>query len=495
MKTKVSRMLAWALPTLSMVFFGVQPCSAGTPPINTRITVISDFDGDGSVDPIRREVRTHETDFVVGRIIIERGSDGTVLAEFASPEPGDYFGWSVMAMPDLNNDGLPEIAVAAPGALIDAGGPDGAGARLGRVHLISPARGVELWSSPAPIFADHAFMYAHAQTLARCGDINADGYPDIVIGVSRYSIIDQDPLGGNNNPAAAPALPAPLWVAVSGRDGSHLAIDESSIFNTGLPNLDTLHLEASNDLEAWRLFQAHGRRLVLEGVPGDLTGDGVIDELDISALLRALAAAEHKSDTPPATRFDLDNDGTIGAGDLAALLARVGDIAPHAKVVKHDRGAATIRRIDRPKLPPVDCNPGCDGNGGGGPNDADDTPFDGDGPGGGGPDGGPGDGPNNGPPAAAAVAAVPAQTAAIPAVTMTATASRTTTTATHPAIRAISNSPATPTATTTTTALPTLLSAAAPAPPAPRTHATAIPAAPRPPLPTSIYASTPTTTG
>ena len=48
------------------------------------------------------------------------------------------------------------------------------------------------------------------------------------------------------------------------------------------------------------------------GIPGDLDGNGVVNALDLAALLAAWDAGG------PA---DLDGDGTVGALDLAILLA------------------------------------------------------------------------------------------------------------------------------------------------------------------------------
>ncbi|KAA3611934.1 MAG: hypothetical protein DWQ01_07580 [Planctomycetota bacterium] len=86
---------------------------------------------------------------------------------------GEAFGAAVAVLGDINGDGLPEWAVGAPGSP----GPAGNGA--GRVDVFDGATH-QLLKQWAGSRAGDAF----GSSLAAAGDVNGDGFPDLLIGSS-----------------------------------------------------------------------------------------------------------------------------------------------------------------------------------------------------------------------------------------------------------------------------------------------------------------------
>ena len=102
-------------------------------------------------------------------------ANGPVLAN------GDYFGYSVANIGDLNNDGVADLAVGAPG-------DDNSGDRRGALHILfmntdgtSIDSTVKINDSTAngPVLADIDFF---GSSVANIGDLNNDGVADLAVG-------------------------------------------------------------------------------------------------------------------------------------------------------------------------------------------------------------------------------------------------------------------------------------------------------------------------
>jgi hypothetical protein len=102
-------------------------------------------------------------------------ADGQVT--FTGESPGDGFGWAIAAAGDVNGDGVPDVLVGAPTN-------DAVAGFAGRVYLFQGpfAPGSIGAQSAAAIFSAQAFGDNLGVAVASVGDINADGFADIVMG-------------------------------------------------------------------------------------------------------------------------------------------------------------------------------------------------------------------------------------------------------------------------------------------------------------------------
>ena len=133
-----------------------------------------DVNGDGFADVLVGAIGGGYGD--AGRAYVYLGGPGgpsqspaTILTGDA---PGRYFGGSVASAGDVNGDGFADVVVGAVGAY---GGS-------GRVYLyLGGATG--LATSPATtITGNDGFTSNFGDSVASAGDVNGDGYADVVVG-------------------------------------------------------------------------------------------------------------------------------------------------------------------------------------------------------------------------------------------------------------------------------------------------------------------------
>ncbi|MCW5769298.1 MAG: hypothetical protein KIT19_11500 [Phycisphaeraceae bacterium] len=262
-----------------------------------------DFNGDGTPDFVEA-VATAPGVPTAGAVIVRSGVDNTVLLEIEASDPDDAFGWDFEVLPDLNGDGVPEIAVAAPRSHLwtDA---------IGRVFVYSGATGAQL----------HALRGRSGDrigfTLGGSYDVNGDGIPDVFATGMRL-----DPIG----------IPVERHFWFSGASGDML-FDQSYPF----PGLKPVILEPLavwgdlNDddaLDAGDLIELDP--LVQEGAPpqagGDLNEDLLTDGDDFDLLVDSVIAGEP---------VIANEDRILSAaewGELAAVMATWATLYPEDPV-------------------------------------------------------------------------------------------------------------------------------------------------------------------
>ncbi len=157
----------WDGPTLGSNF-GAAVASAG------------DVNGDGNADVIVGAYGSNAGGLFAGMISVYNGATGKRILRLDGRHQGDLFGWSVAGIGDLDQDGHDDIAVGSPGA--DAGGL----INCGSVLIYSGASGNMLyrWNGAST----HA---AYGKAVAPAGDLNQDGYPDVIIGADGESANNQ----------------------------------------------------------------------------------------------------------------------------------------------------------------------------------------------------------------------------------------------------------------------------------------------------------------
>ena len=130
----------------------------------------------------------------------------------ATTQAGDYaFGWSVSSAGDVNGDGYDDVIVSAHGYSNDQ-------AFEGRVHVY-PGSAMGLALAPAWSVEGNQAHSGFGSWVARAGDVNGDGYGDVIVGAPRWN-------NGQNDEgrvfvyfgSAAGLVTSPAWSAESNQN-------------------------------------------------------------------------------------------------------------------------------------------------------------------------------------------------------------------------------------------------------------------------------------
>jgi hypothetical protein len=178
------------------------------------IAMAGDVNGDGFADVIVGAPKYSNQGVEEGRILLYLGTaTGLSTTALLTREPANstaaHFGAAVAGAGDVNGDGFADVIVGAPGLAI--GDPE-----EGRAYLYTGnASGL---SGTAAWFTDQTSILTHyGFAVAGGGDVNADGYADVLVGAPDYDNQNSDEgiaflfLGG---PAGLPASPS--WSAEPG---------------------------------------------------------------------------------------------------------------------------------------------------------------------------------------------------------------------------------------------------------------------------------------
>jgi hypothetical protein len=196
--TRVFRLPAWlSLAGLLVVLLVPAVASATFPaiikPVGTEtgdflgraVSSAGDFNGDGY------------DDVIVGRMYSDNGTHGgAALIYFGGPKSDDVadlvlrgqapttneqFGWTVASAGDVNNDGYGDVIVGAAGCDLD-------GTDAGRAYVY--------YGGATPNGAADVTLHGEAAgdlfggAVAGAGDVNGDGYDDVIVGASFNSAIE-----------------------------------------------------------------------------------------------------------------------------------------------------------------------------------------------------------------------------------------------------------------------------------------------------------------
>ncbi len=249
---------------------------------------VGDVDGDGFEDVL---VGAPEADTsggaAAGLARLLSGRDGSQLREYSGMQPGARFGRSVAGGGDVDGDEIPDLIIGAPFENTPAGVDSGA------VHLVSGADGSTLGVLYGSVANELIGL-----TVADAGDVDRDGFSDIVVGSYRSNPSTSSFAG--NFRVHSGATRAVLFEAV-GELGEQMGIRVASADDVnGDGHADVLvgsrrSLRVFSGREGGALIERlRGDDVDLYGWSvagvGDIDGDG-LDEVGLGAHLADVAGA------------------------------------------------------------------------------------------------------------------------------------------------------------------------------------------------------------
>lgn len=160
------------------------------------VASVGDIDRDGFDDFAVGADSVDATGTDSGRVYVYSGATRLLMFSLLGDSVGDFFGYSVDGAGDVNADGIPDIVVGA------YGDDPPTGLDYGAVYVFSGATQALLYK-----FTGDAIQDRLGWSVAGAGDVNADGYDDVIGGA--YT---DDVLGVDSGSAT-------VW---SGKDGSVL---------------------------------------------------------------------------------------------------------------------------------------------------------------------------------------------------------------------------------------------------------------------------------
>lgn len=141
--------------------------------LGKRVAAAGDVNNDGTPDIL---VASFEDDRRPGQVLVFSGDDGSILHRIVGQHAGDEFGTRMRSAGDIDQDDHDDILIGAPKNMFN-------GENSGRAYLISGRTGdlIYGWEGDS---ADDRF----GRTILNPGDLNGDGWDDIVIGASGHDL-------------------------------------------------------------------------------------------------------------------------------------------------------------------------------------------------------------------------------------------------------------------------------------------------------------------
>jgi len=304
---------------------------------------LGDLDGDGIQDIAVGEAFNDDGGVDNGAVwILFLNQDGSVKDSYKINEAafgngneldGDWFGYSLANLGDLDGDGIQDIAVGE--AFNDDGGESNGAVWI---LFLNESGGVKTEYKINEAAFGNGNELDESQfgiSVANLGDLDGDGIQDIAVG--EHLNDDGDTANGA------------VWILFLNQDGGvkdEYKINESRFgngneldrdsFGSSLANLGDLNGDGVVDLAVGEHLNDDGGPsngavwiLFLDGVigsppvacPADLNNDETVGAADLAQLLGSWGSCPETGDCPA----DFNGDGSVGASDLAQLLGSWGE--------------------------------------------------------------------------------------------------------------------------------------------------------------------------
>ena len=227
-----------------------------------------DVNGDGFADLIVGAPRDDHYPYVsrTGSARVISGANGSLLYTFHGQSTDDRFGLSVSGAGDVNGDSFADLIVGASG--VDTNGPNSGSARV-----FSGENGALLY-----IFNGDSAYDAFGQSVSGAGDVNADGYADLIVGAYLDS---NNGLASGSAQVFSGANGALLYTFNGDSEEDYLGVSVSGAGDVNGDGYADLVVGAYGDTDALDSFAR-----VFSGANGALlytfNGDSVGDGLGIS---------------------------------------------------------------------------------------------------------------------------------------------------------------------------------------------------------------------
>lgn len=132
---------------------------------------VGDVDGDGRADFLIGGCHDDTSAIDAGIMTVRSGANGVALHTFTGEATEDHFGYAADVAGDFDNDGFTDYVVGAPDH-------DGTFIAAGRAYVFSGQTGASLF-----VVDGGAAGNRLGYSVSDAGDVNADGYDDVIVGV------------------------------------------------------------------------------------------------------------------------------------------------------------------------------------------------------------------------------------------------------------------------------------------------------------------------
>jgi len=214
-----------------------------------------------------------------GKVEIRSGANGSLIRSHSDLTAGGLFGYAVAGIGDVNNDGRPDYAIGQPKMEATTAAP-------GEVFIYSGLTGTLLANHIGPQNGD-AFGFA----LSGCGDVNANGELDVLVGLPTW---DNGGLVDAGRVEARNAISGTISLSRSGLEtGAQLGYSVAGLYgdvtNDVVPQVDIVvgapfhDNGVSNRGRVYVLAQPSNIVYTIDGVnSGDLLGYSVAGIGDVN---------------------------------------------------------------------------------------------------------------------------------------------------------------------------------------------------------------------